>query len=148
MIASRLTKDGFSLVEITLALGVMAFCMIAIVGLLPVGFRTTQGSSQETLATDLVASIDADLRATPLTSSASPFFNISMTGETVFYVDDSGLTTTSSNARFRAYVKLSAPTSGTIGTTSGRVVASWPAQQDDLSKALGLVEVHIALDRN
>ena len=41
---------GFSLVEVTLALGVASVCLIAIFGLLPVGLRTNQDAIQQVAA--------------------------------------------------------------------------------------------------
>src|SRR5437870_3953081 len=54
---------GFSLIEITLALGVAAFCLIAVLGMLPVGLKTQQASVQQTTANEVISAILADLRA-------------------------------------------------------------------------------------
>src|SRR5437773_11749789 len=56
---------GFSLVEVTLALGVGAFCLIAVFGLLPVGLQTHQRATSQTAAASIMANVVADLRATP-----------------------------------------------------------------------------------
>ena len=48
---------AFSLVEVTLALGVAAFCLIAVFGLLPVGVNSDQTSIQQTAAASLATSI-------------------------------------------------------------------------------------------
>jgi len=39
---SKSSRSGFSLIEITLALGVTSFCLLAILGLFSVGFRAGQ----------------------------------------------------------------------------------------------------------
>ena len=54
---------AFSLVELTLALGVAAFCFIAVFGLIPVGVQTNRNSTSETQATTIIALAIADLRA-------------------------------------------------------------------------------------
>ena len=36
---ARRSRNGFSLVEVTLALGIMAFCLVALFGLLPAWLR-------------------------------------------------------------------------------------------------------------
>jgi uncharacterized protein (TIGR02598 family) len=54
---------AFSLVEITLALGVAAFCLIAVLGLLPVALQTQQRSVQQTTANEIISQVAADLRA-------------------------------------------------------------------------------------
>ncbi len=57
---------GFSLVELTLAIGVAAFCLIAVFGLIPVGVQTNRNSTSETQATTIIALAIADLRATQI----------------------------------------------------------------------------------
>jgi uncharacterized protein (TIGR02598 family) len=54
---------AFSLVEVVLAIGVVAFCLFAVAGMFPVGLKTQQTSTQQTTANQIVAQILADLRA-------------------------------------------------------------------------------------
>src|SRR6266550_9455074 len=54
---------GFSLVEVTLALGVAAFSLIALLGLLPAGIKTQQTSIQQTTANQIISQIYSFLRA-------------------------------------------------------------------------------------
>jgi type II secretory pathway pseudopilin PulG len=54
---------AFSLVEVTLALGVAAFCLIAVLGLLPTSLKTQQSSAQQTIANEIASEILGDLRA-------------------------------------------------------------------------------------
>src|SRR5437667_3290820 len=54
---------GFSLVEVTLALGVAAFSLIALLGLLPAGIKTQQTSIQQTTANQIISQIFSFLRA-------------------------------------------------------------------------------------
>src|SRR5438128_2069458 len=56
---------GFSLVEVTLALGVAAISLIAIFSLLPVGLQTSQNAIQQSGSNNVLAAVIADLRATP-----------------------------------------------------------------------------------
>jgi len=60
---SRAKTTAFSLVEVTLALGIAAFCLIAVLGLLPTGLKTQQASIQQTTANQIISTIFADLRA-------------------------------------------------------------------------------------
>src|SRR5205809_1715661 len=57
------TLAAFSLVEITLALGVAAFALIAVLGMLPVGLKTQQASIQQTTANSIISQIEGKLRA-------------------------------------------------------------------------------------
>src|SRR5882724_3234050 len=54
---------GFSLVEVTLALGVAAFCLVTVLGLLPTSLKTQQSSIQQTTANQIISTIFSDLRA-------------------------------------------------------------------------------------
>jgi type II secretory pathway pseudopilin PulG len=54
---------AFSLVEVTLALGVAAFCLVTVLGLLPTSLKTQQSSIQQTTANQIISTIFSDLRA-------------------------------------------------------------------------------------
>jgi type II secretory pathway pseudopilin PulG len=54
---------AFSLVEITFALGVAAFALLAMLGMLPVGLKTQQAGIQQTTANQIISTIFSDLRA-------------------------------------------------------------------------------------
>jgi type II secretory pathway pseudopilin PulG len=57
--------SAFSLVEVTLALGIAAFCLIAVLGLMPVAVQTNRNATSQAAATNIMAAVIADLRATP-----------------------------------------------------------------------------------
>src|SRR5207253_9779792 len=63
MKAHARSAAGFSLVEITLALGVAAFCLIAVFGLMAVGLQTQRAAVQQTKANAIISQIADDLRA-------------------------------------------------------------------------------------
>src|SRR5438874_6281616 len=54
---------GFSLVELTLALGVAAFCLLVLLGLLPTTLKTQQASIQQTTANQIISQVYSFLRA-------------------------------------------------------------------------------------
>jgi len=54
---------AFSLVEVTLALGVAAICLVTMLGLLPASLRTQQSSIQQTRANQIISQISSVLRA-------------------------------------------------------------------------------------
>jgi len=68
--------SAFSLVELTLALGIAAFCLIAVFGLIPVAALTNRNATSQTRATNIMATVIADLRATSPTSTTSLHFAI------------------------------------------------------------------------
>jgi len=54
---------GFTLVEVTLALGVAAICLTALMGLLPTSLTTQQSSIRQTTANQIISQISSFLRA-------------------------------------------------------------------------------------
>jgi type II secretory pathway pseudopilin PulG len=54
---------AFSLVEVTLALGVAAFCLVVLLGLFPATLKTQQSSIQQTTANQIISQITSVLRA-------------------------------------------------------------------------------------
>jgi len=54
---------AFSLVELTLALGVAAFCLIGVFGLMPLGVQANRNATSQSLAANIMAAVVADLRA-------------------------------------------------------------------------------------
>jgi type II secretory pathway pseudopilin PulG len=57
-------RDAFSLIEIVLALGIIAFALIGILGLFPVAVKAAAESQQQTQATLIARSIFDQLEAT------------------------------------------------------------------------------------
>lgn len=59
---------GFSLVEVVIALGVISFALVAIIGLLPIGLASNRGTIQETRANHLAEEIFSTLRSQKFTT--------------------------------------------------------------------------------
>ena len=56
--------SAFSLIELTLAIGIAAFCLLAVMGLIPIAVQTNRNATSQTAATNIIASVIADMRAT------------------------------------------------------------------------------------
>ena len=54
---------GFSLIEVTIALGIATFCLVALFALLPIGLNTNRDTIEQTVATSIAANIASDIRA-------------------------------------------------------------------------------------
>ena len=61
----KCSMAAFSLVEVTLAVGVAAFCLVAILGLLPTALKVNQDSTQRTTANGILSMVVANIRAIP-----------------------------------------------------------------------------------
>src|SRR6266436_4191018 len=101
---------AFSLVELTLAIGVAAFCLIAVFGLVPVGVQTNRNATSQTTATNIIAGVVSDLRATPKTTITSAQYQITFGTAKTLYFDGAGQATTSPgpNSRYRLVVSFPA----------------------------------------
>ena len=86
----KFNVGAFSLVEVTLALGVAAFCLLAVFGLVPVGVQTNRNATSQTAATNIIALVVADLRATPKTAPKSQLFCITFGSPRTLYFDSQG----------------------------------------------------------
>jgi uncharacterized protein (TIGR02598 family) len=138
--------SAFSLVEVTLALGIAAFCLIAVFGLMPVGVQTNRNATSQTATTNIIAAVVSDLRATPTTSATSSQFAITFGTAKTLYFDGAGQGATSLGANSRYQVNITFPSSPT-GLRYADVKVTWPAAATS-ANASGSVEMFAAFDRN
>jgi type II secretory pathway pseudopilin PulG len=155
---------GFSLVEITLALGVAAFCLLAVFGLLPIGLKTQQASVQQTTANEIISQTAADLRAAVrYPPGLADQLNDNQktlkghwaqvgTPDTLYFTNEGVQTggvspgTVPSDAIFRATLTYLAPPTET--TSLADIKVSWPAQVDPATGVpAGSAETFIAINR-
>jgi uncharacterized protein (TIGR02598 family) len=156
--------SAFSLVELVLALGVAAFCLIAVMGMLPVGLKTQQAGVQQTTANQIISQILGDLRADvrlppgQASKEQDQGFNLHghwaavATPDTLYFTN--GATQTGSvnaspvpaDAVFRAKITYLFPPTAT--TSLADITVSWPAQVDPTTGVpAGSVETFIAVNR-
>jgi uncharacterized protein (TIGR02598 family) len=160
--ASDLT-NGFSLIEVTLALGVAAISLITIFGLLAAGLQTNHTAIEQTASSDILAAVAADLRATPKTTPAggaviSSQFAIGIPANPVgsiitsppLYFNAQGQSSTSmdSSSRYRLIVTFLPNGTGTRTATFVDLRMSWPAAASPTSANTDAIETFIGLDRN
>ena len=159
-------SSGFSLVEVTLALGVVVFCLVTVLGLLAVGVNTTHVSTIQTSATNILNAVAADIESTPnitpaetgsakgSVAEASPIYGITLpasgtaasTAPTTIYIGDDGQTTTTAAT---AIYQLNVWTTGATTTqqeTLVRLLLTWPAAAK-YTQPQGFVENVIAINR-
>lgn len=144
---------GFSLVEVTLALGLAAFCLIGLFGLLPLGVQTNQSSISQTAAASVLSSVVADLRATPKTRLTSLQYEITFGTAKILYFDGEGRaivpTDANANPRYRLTITFPPSPSGPSAPTFVSLKVSWPALVDPATATpAGSTETFTALDRH
>jgi uncharacterized protein (TIGR02598 family) len=150
------TTTAFSLVEVTLALGIAAFCLIAVFGLMPIGVQTNRNATSQTAAGNIISAVVTDLRTMPKTPGVAPWagvsvqFGIPLQPSTTLYklyFDGQGRFTTSLGADSRYQVNVTFPVKGNLTYADIKLV--WPAAVDPATTTPGgSVEMFAALDRN
>ena len=149
---------AFSLIEVTLALGVAAFCLIAVFGLMPVGVQTNRNATSQTNATSIIAAVVSDLRATSRCVGTSTQFQITLgTGPgcpstispsaATLYFDSAGQFSTSLGTNSRYQLNVTWNNSPPTGLQYADLKVTWPAAAT-AANASGAVELFAAFDRN
>jgi uncharacterized protein (TIGR02598 family) len=149
---SNRANAAFSLVELALALGVAAFCLIAVFGLVPVGVQTNRNANSQTAAANIMAAVVADLRATPKTSTRSAQFGITFGTNTTLFFDGSGQFATSAGPNSRYQLNVNWNIANLTGACSAALPCAdlkitWPATVTP-ANATGLAETFAAFNRN
>ena len=60
---------AFSLVEVTIAVGIVSFCLIAVLGLLPTGLKAVKNANEQAAAANALNAIADTLRTATSTNS-------------------------------------------------------------------------------
>ena len=151
------------MVEVTIAIAVLSFCLLTLLALLPIGLTSTTDSLQKTAAAGIASQIAADVRATPMatastTTPPSPRYGLALDSASAasttntFYLDDTGNPTGANNAAITAgaIYKATVVVSGTKIPPTGsgyfqnkptfvRIIVTWPAQAD---RTAGVIPTH------
>lgn len=143
---SASVRQAFSLIEVTVAIGVVAFSMLAIVGLLPIASQITRDSASQTNTSEILSSVVADMRATPKGSTTSPQYGIPLSGTSTLYFDGSGQVSTSLKSKSR-YTLTVTPAPAGSGVIYADIALTWPAAAT-LGNSVGSVETVAAFNRN
>ncbi len=99
---------AFSLVEVVLAMGIIAFALIVLFALLPVGLKSNSDSIGESQAVNLLQALIADRHSSAYSNSSSVYSLPALTNVTspvngTFYLMEDGVTTNAlpANARYQ-----------------------------------------------
>lgn len=125
---------AFSLVEVTLALGIFSFGLIAILGVLPAGLRTAESAFRQNDATSILSSVAASLRGLHWDESGNLVSGgwledgglaLPISGTTLYVAADGSITDEPAEASY----KLEIASDGDVtwpGVHRARVTLSWP----------------------
>lgn len=146
------TRSGFSLIEIVIAIGILSFGLVAVLGLLPAGLSTYQGSQEESQAIQNLNSLAMCIQAgqavangggstfaalapfgNGASASGSSVSNLTWTyggAETTFtvYLDGNGNPITSkADAAEAAFVRISPPADA-FSLGNAYICIVWPGR--------------------
>lgn len=146
----RPIHNGFSLTETVIALGLFAFCILPIIGLIPVGMGAARSVKQEAQAADLAEAFFGAWQVKPANNSATEFPIPSMftnpavplksTPKSVMYFDGDGAQVDSVAA---AAMKLvyDVNTDASTKTVTIKLDFSWPPTDGPAAQKRSFVRV-------
>ncbi len=156
--------SAFSLIELTVAIGIAAFCLITVFALIPVAVQTNRNATSQTAANNITASVIADMRSTPRGVSPSAQFAINLpanaaspadpppcSGTQRLYFDGQGQATSviGADSRYRLIVTFVRNLTGATAPTYAKLKVSWPAAVDPCTiTPSGSIETFAGFDRN
>jgi uncharacterized protein (TIGR02598 family) len=82
-VGSRRTSDGFSLIEVVIAVGIFAFVIIPVIGLVSGGMKNLRQSMDDTVRADIAREIVGEALRSPWTNVV-PGYN----GQVSYYTDE------------------------------------------------------------
>jgi hypothetical protein len=154
---------AFSLIEVTFALGVAAFCLITLLGVLAVGLKTQKAGVQQTTANEIVSQIVGRLRADTRVPPGQENREDSNwylhphrgggpwdpTPDILYFTNNakSEGNSITANSVYRARIQYIFPPTDT--TTLADITVSWPAQVDPAAGGVpaGSVTMFVAINR-
>lgn len=165
---------GFSLVEVVLALAILGFCLLTLIGLMSEGVTTYHGADSQSTMVNLATMVERDLEATPPGTTTQPTqtsprygFSIPAAGGTAsgstpqtVYVDISGTATgavgiaPTSGSIYRISLFFAPPPlAGERMATQVRIMITYPANADSTPTSIAthytdIFQTMVTLNRN
>ena len=150
------------MIEVTLAIGVAAFCLIAVMGLLPVAIKMQQASVQQTKANAIISQISSDLLADvrlppgQASKAQGDWANLHgrwaqvATPDVLYFTNDAKQSgyqgSAPADAAFRATITYMLPPTTT--TSLANIKVTWPASIDPATGTpAGSAETYISVNR-
>jgi uncharacterized protein (TIGR02598 family) len=135
--------NAFSLIEVVIALGIFAFCIVGIVGLLPIAANAVKSVSQESNANNIAESISGIWQVAPQTNisiinSSFPVTNlyIGSSNLSTNYFNEFGQQTDSNSATLRMEYEASQLAAPNTNSYSVNMTFCWPANAPTNSPTL------------
>lgn len=126
----RSRESAFSLVEVTMAFGIVAFAIVVLMGLLPAGLSASREGSAEEAATEILTAVAADIGNTDPGATQSALYGIPTNPSTevlkYFSAPGARVRANASGADFR--MSISGRASENPSLRILHVTVSWPPE--------------------
>lgn len=156
------SKRGFSLVEVVIALGVVSFAFIGIIGSLPVGIQSMQGAMQQQAKANITQQLRSDLQQIPFATAANPGADYSieaLAGVTWYYTSEGMKTDKPAEAFYEATFELATASvtseddQGTVSFANSsarnvRVILSYPLDAPEVNRKQTTITLFSARQKN
>ncbi|SDT94251.1 hypothetical protein SAMN05444156_0938 [Verrucomicrobium sp. GAS474] len=122
------------MVEIMMSLGVLAFAILMLIALIPLGLRTNSDTRQESTSVNIIGTMIADWKAVGLTTNQTPVFKLPALSpgkvvSDVLWVGADGAIANKADSRYRVAYRVTPPSSSSsFAPYYVAVTVSWPAQ--------------------
>jgi len=136
-ISARQRRSAFSLVEVTLALGIVSFCLISLTGLLGTGLTTVRASRDEAAAGTCLERITHSLESATVATNGTDYRALGAYSNVVWSLGQSPQTyniaalsssgrPSSADPKFVARLEITPP-AGSMAPGKALIRIAWPA---------------------
>jgi Tfp pilus assembly protein PilV len=139
---SAADSRAFSLVEVVIAIGIVSFAILAVLGLLPVGLRTIKNSNEQAGAANVVNGIIEAVRNASTNANSAGAYSNSYAGQSITFTNGApatnclwtnltleGLATTNDfGKRLSAILIFTPPSTNLVTNGFGTVSVAWAGQ--------------------
>ena len=109
---------GFSLVEITLALGIVSFGLVATLGTMAVGLNTVRDATTQAAVSNIARQLRGDLQQISFDTNSTTAVNIQSLSQTNYFYSQDGVASASAGAHYKAAFEVGgASVEGTGGSS-------------------------------
>lgn len=112
---------GFTLVEVTVALGIISFALLAMIGVMPAGLGSLRDSTQQSINAQILQQISSGLVVNSFANRAD--FSV-FSGTNLYFDGEAQLLANSSGARYKAAITAQNPNLPGVATNDVNLAAS------------------------
>ena len=129
---------GFSLVEVAMAIGIFSFCLLSVMGLIPVALQASRSSMNKNIEVRILQAVRANLRNTPYSAMPSDgFFLFDADGGQLTNENDADL-------RYRVVYKNYDVTSLPESQSAGKLTTSMLTISDVVTAQVQTSSLHLS----